>query len=341
MERALQILLADDEEIAHQTIADYLRDSGHVVDRVYDGLSALRAVEDNDYDLALIDMRMPSMDGFSLLVNLQETRPDMPVVFITGYGDMEMALRAIRLGAMDFLPKPVKLLELDAALEKSIRFRNRITQNKQDREATQIDSSRLRKWNPVKHPVFFTLLLIGCLTAILIPIFVPLVVENRAETARRTYAESALQESERRYHQLSENVTDVVWLMDTNFRTTYVNSAVTNLLGYAVEEVMEKTWEQLMSPKCYKVIKKIFEEELARQYTDGEDMQRLQPAKIQIMCKNGSGTWVEVKCAALQSSGGQPTGLLVMLRKIIKGTEMANAKDCQYVGQRCLFKEVT
>jgi len=341
MERALQILLADDEEIVHQTIADYLRDSGHVVDRVYDGLSALRAVEDKDYDLALIDMRMPSMNGFSLLVNLQETRPDMPVVFITGYGDMEMALRAIRLGAMDFLPKPVKLLELDAALEKSIRFRSRITQNKQDSEATQIDASRLRKWNPMKHPVFFTLLLIGCLTAILIPIFVPLIVKNRAEIARRTYAESALQESERRYHQLSENVTDVVWLMDTDFRATYVNSAVTNLLGYAVEEVMEKTWEQLTSPECYRVIKKIFEEELARRYTDGEDIQKLQPVKIQLMCKNGSGTWVEVKCTALRSSDGQPTGLLVMIRKITKGTEMANAKDCQHVGQRCLLKEVT
>jgi len=341
MERALQILLADDEEIVHQTIADYLRDSGHVVDRVYDGLSALRAVEDNDYDLALIDMRMPSMNGFSLLVNLQETRPDMPVVFITGYGDMEMALRAIRLGAMDFLPKPVKLLELDAALEKSIRFRSRITQNKQDSEATQIDSSRLRKWNPMKHPVFFALLLIGCLTAILIPIFVPLIVKSRAEIARRTYAESALQESERRYHQLLENVTDVVWLMDMNFRATHVNSAVTNLLGYAVEEVMEKTWEQFTFPECYKVAKKMFEEELARRYTDGEYIQELRPVRIQLMCKNGSGTWVEVKCNALRSSDGQPTGLLVMIRKITKGTEMANAKDCQHVGQRCLFKEVT
>lgn len=325
MERALQILLADDEEIVHQTIADYLRDSGHDVDRVYNGLAALRAVEGNDYDLAFIDMRMPSMNGFSLLVNLRETRPDMPVVIITGYGDMEMALQAIRLGAMDFLPKPVKLLELDAALEKSIRFRNRITQNKQDSEATQTDSSRLRKWNPIKHPVFFTLLLIGCLTAILIPIFVPLVVKSRAESARRIYAESALQKSERRYQQLLENVTDVVWLMDTDFRATYVNSAVTSLLGYAVEEVMEKTWEQFTSPECYRVIEKMFEEELASRYTNGEDIQKLQSIRIHLMCKNGSGAWVEVKCAALRSSDGQPTGLLVMICKITEDTEMTNA----------------
>ena len=119
MEHSLNILLADDEEIVHQTLAGYLWDLGHRVDGVHDGLAALKSIETNDYDIAIVDIRMPGMDGFSLLEKIQEIRPDISVVIITGHGNMDTVIRALRLGATDFLEKPVKLLELDAVLERS------------------------------------------------------------------------------------------------------------------------------------------------------------------------------------------------------------------------------
>ena len=122
-ERSLRILLADDEEIVHQTIGDYLGDTGHRIDKAYDGNGALKSIESRDYDLALIDLKMPGMDGMSLLIRIRQIRSVMPVVIITGHGTMESVIQALRLGAADFLTKPVKLLELDAVLEKCLHIR--------------------------------------------------------------------------------------------------------------------------------------------------------------------------------------------------------------------------
>jgi len=123
-EHALRILLVDDEEIVHQTLSPYLRDSGHEVDNARDGNNALKLIEAKDYDLALIDVRMPGMDGLFILSRIAEMRPELSSVIITGHGNMEMVIQALRLGAADFLTKPIKLLELDAVLEKSTRIRS-------------------------------------------------------------------------------------------------------------------------------------------------------------------------------------------------------------------------
>ena len=122
--RPLHILLVDDEDIVHQTIGDYLRDLGHEIGHAREGNTAQQKAAETEYDLALVDVRMPGIDGLSLLKNFQETYPEMSVVIVTGHGNLEMAVQALRLGAADFLTKPVKLLELDAVLEKSSRIRS-------------------------------------------------------------------------------------------------------------------------------------------------------------------------------------------------------------------------
>ena len=165
MKRSLNILLADDEEIVHQTIDDYLRDSGHNVYRVHGASSAIKAVKNLNYDISLVDLQMIGMEDFSLLIGMQKIRPDMPVVVLTEYGNMKMALQALKLGATDYLLKPIKLLELDAALEKSIRIRNLIIQSKKDGKESKVNHDRLQIQRFVGHPAFFNLLLINFLIA--------------------------------------------------------------------------------------------------------------------------------------------------------------------------------
>ncbi len=131
---SLNVLLVDDEDIIHQTIGDYLHDLGHTVDSVHDGSSGVKSLTDQEYDLALVDIRMPGMDGLSLLSRVREVRPELLIVIITGHGDMETAIHALRLGAADFLPKPIKLLDLDAVLEKAKRLRELHTESSQLRE---------------------------------------------------------------------------------------------------------------------------------------------------------------------------------------------------------------
>lgn len=123
MTHALHILIVDDEDIVHTTIGDYLRDVGHQVESARDGVKALELLNAHDYDLALVDIRMPRMDGIALLGEIQKIRPDLSVIMITAHGTMETVIQALRLGAVDFLTKPVKFLELDAVIEKALRVR--------------------------------------------------------------------------------------------------------------------------------------------------------------------------------------------------------------------------
>lgn len=118
-----RILLVDDEDIIHRSIGYYLSDAGYDINSAYDGMAALKSIEANNYDLVMIDIRMPGMDGISLLSKIQEIRPVMPVVIITGYATMETVIQALRLGAADFLIKPIKLLELEAVIEKCLNLR--------------------------------------------------------------------------------------------------------------------------------------------------------------------------------------------------------------------------
>ena len=92
-EHTLKILLVDDEEVVHQALIPYLQDSGHSVDSASDGAGALKLVEANDYDLALIDIRMPGMDGLAVLAKIAEIRPELSSVIITSHGNMEWSCK--------------------------------------------------------------------------------------------------------------------------------------------------------------------------------------------------------------------------------------------------------
>ena len=129
-EKPLRILLADDEQIVHETICGYLQDAGQQVDDAHDGEAALEAVRSRDYDLALIDLMMPGMEGLAVLRSAMEIRPEMPTVIITGHPDVETAVAALRLGAADYLAKPIKLAELDGVLERA-RYHRTLRNDKQ------------------------------------------------------------------------------------------------------------------------------------------------------------------------------------------------------------------
>lgn len=123
-ECSLRIMLVDDEEIIHLTVGAYLRRRGHKVDTAMDGTAGLAAIESASYDLLLTDMRMPGLDGLSLISRGRQIRPEMLAILITGHGDVEMENAAA--GLVDgFLLKPIKLLELDSAIAQAVGGRNR------------------------------------------------------------------------------------------------------------------------------------------------------------------------------------------------------------------------
>lgn len=107
MNEKTKILVVDDEEVVRRSHLRTLERARCNVEAVRDGVEALQAMEAGPYDIVLLDLRMPGMDGMSVLKAMRERWPESEVIVITGYPCVETAKEAIRLGAYDYLAKPV------------------------------------------------------------------------------------------------------------------------------------------------------------------------------------------------------------------------------------------
>jgi len=105
-ESPIQILVVDDERNIRNNLSMVLEAAGYKVDNAANGDDALALVKQGRYDIALIDIQMPKMDGLELLRLLRGLRPKMAVVMLTAYGTIKRGVEAMKLGAVDFLEKP-------------------------------------------------------------------------------------------------------------------------------------------------------------------------------------------------------------------------------------------
>jgi DNA-binding NtrC family response regulator len=101
------ILIVDDEPNVRLTYRAALETEGLEVREASDGRTALREMDEREFDLAILDMRMPEVGGLELLERMRAQRIQTPVVIITAYGDIPHAVRAMKLGAIDFVEKPL------------------------------------------------------------------------------------------------------------------------------------------------------------------------------------------------------------------------------------------
>ncbi|MFI5401497.1 MAG: response regulator [Planctomycetota bacterium] len=95
------ILCVDDEPMIREILREALEQEGHRVTEAENGKVALDKIHSGDYDLIVTDVKMPVMDGFTLMKNLGDVTEQIPVVVITSFGDIDVAVVAIRLGAYD------------------------------------------------------------------------------------------------------------------------------------------------------------------------------------------------------------------------------------------------
>ena len=107
-----KILVIDDERAIRNTLKEVLEYEKHEVDLAEDGPSGLEIFNANSYDIVLCDIKMAKMDGIEVLQKIYETSPDIPVVMISGHGNIDTAVEAIKKGAFDFLEKPLDLNRL-------------------------------------------------------------------------------------------------------------------------------------------------------------------------------------------------------------------------------------
>lgn len=117
--KSLRILVIDDESVICEACRLVLGEKGHAVDVRMTGQGGLVAISERAYDLLLLDMKLPEMDGTDILKVIREKQPAPRVIVMTGYCTMANALQAMKLGAVDYLSKPFTDDELVDAIEKS------------------------------------------------------------------------------------------------------------------------------------------------------------------------------------------------------------------------------
>ena len=120
----MRILIVDDEESIRTSLSGILSDEGYHVDVVESGEAALAALETRRYDLLLLDVWLPGIDGIETLQRLRALDAEVPVVVISGHGTIETAVRAVRLGAQDFVEKPLSLEKTLLAVRNALRQRH-------------------------------------------------------------------------------------------------------------------------------------------------------------------------------------------------------------------------
>lgn len=118
--QASRILVVDDEEQMREIISLFLNKLGYQAVSASDGRDALTKFRDQSFDLVLSDVRMPGLNGLQLLKAIKDSNPRIPVVLISGYADIEIVVEALKAGAENFLPKPVKMSFLGKVIQQSL-----------------------------------------------------------------------------------------------------------------------------------------------------------------------------------------------------------------------------
>ena len=121
---ALRVLVVDDEPAIRDILELELERMGHTVTCCESGEAAVAAIGGKPFDAALLDLRMPGMDGWAVADHLREHSPETKFVICTGHGDMPEAITAVRKGAFDFVQKPPKLAEISDILTRIADLRN-------------------------------------------------------------------------------------------------------------------------------------------------------------------------------------------------------------------------
>jgi len=140
MSESSRILVVDDDEGIRKVVAEALRSEGYVVDTASNGKEAVDKSYSNFYNLALVDIRLPDMEGTKLLTSMKQTTPEMIKIILTGYPALQNAIDAVNKGAHGYLVKPIKMDELLRTVELNLKKQSELKKYGQDKVAEFVET---------------------------------------------------------------------------------------------------------------------------------------------------------------------------------------------------------
>jgi two-component system nitrogen regulation response regulator NtrX len=148
---AQTILVIDDERAIRNTLKDILSFEGFEVEEAADGAEGLEMIKAKDYNCILCDVKMPKMDGIEVLEKVKELKPDIPFVVISGHGNIETAVDAVKKGAFDFISKPPDLNRLLITIRNAMDRSSLVTETKQLRKRISRNAEMIGSSAAMKH----------------------------------------------------------------------------------------------------------------------------------------------------------------------------------------------
>ncbi len=115
-----RVLVVDDEEALRYLLSTELVAEGYEVETAGDGDEAIEAIKKKDYDVVLLDIKMPRVDGFEVLRFIKQNKPEIKVIMLTAYADVKNAIEALKLGASDFVSKPYDLEDILTSINRAL-----------------------------------------------------------------------------------------------------------------------------------------------------------------------------------------------------------------------------
>ncbi|MCK0130746.1 sigma-54 dependent transcriptional regulator [Flavobacteriaceae bacterium F08102] len=128
-----KILIIEDEAAIRRVLRKIITEenASYEVEEAEDGLQGMEMIKNNDYDLVLCDIKMPKMDGVEVLEKTQKIKPEIPMLMISGHGELDTAVQTMRMGAFDYISKPPDLNRLLNAIRNALDKKNLVVENKQ------------------------------------------------------------------------------------------------------------------------------------------------------------------------------------------------------------------
>lgn len=124
-----RILVVDDEEIMRSSLSDWLKEDGYFVQAVEDGHKAIQMVKKEDWDLAVVDLKMPKIGGLEVLKEFNKIKPEIPVIIVTAFATVDTAVLAMKEGAADYIVKPFNPEEISVVIARLVEHQRLIKEN--------------------------------------------------------------------------------------------------------------------------------------------------------------------------------------------------------------------
>ncbi|HDZ91473.1 MAG: sigma-54-dependent Fis family transcriptional regulator [Deltaproteobacteria bacterium] len=129
MSKMPRILVVDDEEAMRESLNDWLKEDGYEVGLAAGGQEAIDMVRDDPWEIILLDLKMPGMDGLETLKHLKEVRPEAEILMMTAYATVDTAVQAMKEGAFDYLVKPFDPDEIEILIKKIVKHKELVLEN--------------------------------------------------------------------------------------------------------------------------------------------------------------------------------------------------------------------